>query len=207
MHRGGGLMARYVPFVVGLLIISFGVSMMVHVNEVGLEPWGSAFVGLSKNVGLTYGFWMIASHVIFIGLAYLVEKRPPRVGTFINMMVVGPSVDALTYFSLFPNINSIIGVYSFYIAGIMIASLGISFVIVSKVGAGSKTQFYMVVHNKTGLRILYCKYLMEGLGLFLAITFGGPLFIGTIIFIITSGYFIDVFVGMLERILPHYEPI
>lgn len=191
-------MKDYKRAFIGFLIIAFGVSMTVHVSHVGLEPWSAALVGLSK-ISLTYGTWNMIIHIIFISFTYLLEKRPPRLGTFLNMIIISPLIDLFIFLDLFPEIHSILLQYLFFAGGVIVSSFGMSLLITSNIGAGSKTQFYVVLHEKTNWKLSRCKNLVELTGLTLALVVGGPLFVGTILFIFISSSSIEYFVGKMKK--------
>lgn len=191
-------MEKYGRAFVGFLFTALGVSMMIHVNHVGLEPWPAAIMGLSAW-GLTYGLWNVIIHACFISLTMLLEKRPPRLGTFLNMAIVSPLIDLFIWFDFFPEINSTVSSYLFFVFGVVITSFGLSLVITSNIGAGSKTQFYVVLHEKTNWKLAHCKNLVEFTGFLLAFLVGGPLFIGTLLFIFISSVSIEFFVSKMKK--------
>lgn len=191
-------MKKYIILIIGFIIIAFGVSMMINVNYVGLEPWAAVNVGLSE-ISLTYGAWNAIIQAIFITITWIIEKRPPRLGTFLNMVIVSVFVDFFVSLNLFPKIESLFLSYLFFTLGIFVASVGASLAIVTNKGVGAKTQFYVTLYQKTNFKIGNLKYMMEAIGLSLAILVGGPIFLGTIIFVFTSGHFIGKLVPFFER--------
>lgn len=194
------MVKNYLLNFMGLCILAIGVSLTIHVSGVGLEPWSAAYVGLT-TLHFTVGFWIVTSHIFFITLTYLLERRPPRLGTFINMLTVGPIIDLINALNIYPTITNSLYTHLFFLLGVIISNFGVGVVIVSTVGAGSKTQFYLTIHNKTGIRLSYCKYMIEFTGLTIALLTGGPIFIGTIISIILSGYVVEVSVKFLRGYL------
>lgn len=185
---------------IGFGFIAYGVSMVVHVSDVGVEPWAALNIALEKKMW-TYGAWNALIQSVFIILTVIIEKRLPRVGTYINMIFVSLFIDIFVYLNSFfyvEIINSFLK-YGFYISGVIVATFGTAMAIVSGLGTGAKTQFYVAIHQKFGFKLSNCKYAMEILGLLLAVVFGGPIFVGTLLFILVSGFFIGFFVDKLQE--------
>lgn len=185
--------------IIGFIVTGFGVAMTVHVSFVGVEPWSAVNIGLSEKT-LTYGTWNMIIQMFFILLTFVIEKRLPRFGTFLNMAVVSIVIDFFIYIDKFPEINGTLMSYIFFIMGVIISNIGISIVIVTNLGSGAKTQFYVVIHEKTKIKLEYLKYGMEILGLTLAFLVGGPIFIGTILFVFISGFVIGKTVPFLKKV-------
>lgn len=191
-------MKDYLLLILGYVITAFGVSLTVHVSHVGLEPWVAFIKGLSEK-GLSYGIWNAIIQVIFITITWVIEKRKPRIGTFINIIVMSTMIDFFILFNPFSSVPHGLYSYMFYILAIFIASFGMSIAIVSNVGVGAKTQFYVTVHILTSIRIDYVKYALEITGLVLALMIGGPIYVGTFIFLYFSGFFIGKMVPYLQK--------
>lgn len=184
---------------IAFILISFGSSIMIHVSYVGLEPWSAVHLGLS-NFALSVGVWTSIIQIIFILFAFLLEKKPPGIGTILNTISIGPFIDFFLSLKLFPPIDNMVYAYFFFILGIFVSSFGIGLAILTDLGAGAKTHFYVVLHKKYKLSLSRAKSLMEIAGLLLAFVFGGPLFIGTIIFAFISGPIVQFSVSFYKNI-------
>jgi uncharacterized membrane protein YczE len=180
-------------------IIAFGVSIGVSVQYIGLEPWTAANIGLSSH-WYTIGFWNLILQLFFLLLTIIIEKRIPRIGTFINIIYISALVDLIIYFDFLPKFDNHIINFFIFLLAITTTSFGVSIAITTDLGPGAKTQFYVAVHKKFNIKLIHCKNMMELLGLSIAIFFGGPLFVGTLIFIFVSGYLIGYFVPKLSEL-------
>lgn len=192
-------MKKLLLLFLGFTIIALGVTVTIKVHYVGLEPWSSVNVGLSK-FHYSYGVWNVFFQLIFLILTIFLEKRIPRIGTFVNMFYVSSMVDFFTYLDFVPEIPHGIWSYIVFVLGVFITSVGGSITIVTDLGPGAKTQFYVAVHKYFGVKLSYSKYAMELLGLTIALIFKGPIFLGTLLFIFLSGFFIG-------RLVPYFENI
>lgn len=196
------MLKKYLVLVLGFLIVSYGVSLAVHVSYIGIEPWVAVNVGLS-DLSLTYGIWNALIQTIFIVFTVLLERRVPRLGTFLNMTLLSSFTDFFIFLDYLPKIPEGTYSYLFFVLAIFVTSIGMSFIIATGLGAGAKTQFYVTVHHKYGIKLSHAKMSLEILGLILALMVGGPIFIGTIIVAILSGYFIGFFTPLFQnRLFP-----
>ena len=196
MHRYKG----WIWFLFAIFIIASGVSMMVHVAEVGVEPWTAAHVGLASRA-LTIGLWTSLIQALFIFITYTIEKRPPKVGTFLSMLLTGPLIDLFLHLYPFPLFETFGSKLLFFLLGLIVANTGAGLLIALNLGPGAKTQFYVAVSEATNIGIGTAKLLMEALGLFIAVLFSGPIFIGTVLFALFSGYVVQGTVGLWKKII------
>lgn len=192
------MLKKYLFLVLGFLITSYGVSLAVHVSYVGIEPWVAVNVGLS-DLNLTYGIWNALIQSIFLIFTVLLERRVPRLGTFLNMALLSSFTDFFIFLDYLPKIPEGTYSYLFFVLAIFVSSIGMSFIISTGLGAGAKTQFYVTLHHKYGIKLSTAKMSLELLGVTLALMVGGPIFIGTILVAILSGYFIGYFTPIFEK--------
>jgi uncharacterized membrane protein YczE len=193
------LLKRYLLLFLGFTTIAFGVSLGISVQYIGLEPWTAAAIGLS-DLHFSFVFWNLFFQIFFLLLTIIIEKRLPRIGTFINTFYISVLIDLIIRLDIFPKFDNHIINFLIFIIAVSITSLGASFAITTDLGPGAKTQFYVAIHNKYKIKLSYCKFMMEGIALIIAFIVGGPLFIGTIIFVFVSGWLIGYFVPLINNI-------
>lgn len=172
---------------------------MIKVSFTGIEPWTAFHIGLS-NFSLTIGIWTLLIQFIFIFLTYLMDKKRPGIGTFLNMACIGPLIDFFVGLDLYPDFEHNIFAYLFLILGIFISSLGAAIGIKTNLGPGAKTNFYIVLSEKINISISKSKTSLEVLGIILALILKGPLFLGTVIFAFISGPLIQFYLSLFKKI-------
>lgn len=57
---------RWAFFVVGMVIMSLGITMSIKGKIVGTSPWDVLHVGLFQNFGLTIGTWSIVTGLLIV---------------------------------------------------------------------------------------------------------------------------------------------
>ena len=74
---------RYFIFVLGLFILTFGISLTI-LSNLGTSPFDALLVGLANSVGLTVGSWEVILALLMIFLNALLQKsQEPRTIPFI----------------------------------------------------------------------------------------------------------------------------
>src|SRR5690625_4698678 len=83
---------RYVLFVFGIIILSFGVSLTI-LSILGTSPFDALLVGLAESVGFTVGSWeVILAIIIILCNALLIRQRPEFLG-LITALITGIGID------------------------------------------------------------------------------------------------------------------
>ena len=85
---------RLVRLLVGLVLFGVGSGLMLE-SELGLAPWDVLHQGLSKRFGLTVGMWLVIVAFVVL-LLWLPLGERFGLGTLLNALIIGPSVDATT---------------------------------------------------------------------------------------------------------------
>lgn len=192
------LTKRFCLLFAGFILIALGLSLQINIAYIGLEPWGAFHLALS-NISLSVGTWTILIQFLFIFLTYLLDRKMPKIGTFLNMVFIGLLVDMFLLMGVSLSFGHFWLDIFVFILGMWISSVGAACAILSDLGPGSKTQFYVTCHNKFGIRLSTAKFSMEFLGLSLALVFGGPIMIGTLLFVLLSPLFISHSHRLLQK--------
>src|SRR5699024_4049492 len=84
---------RIAWFLIGLLTFSYGISIAIKVQLLGIHPWDVLNVGLVDTFGFSIGAWHIISGCELIGVVLILDRTYVKAGTFFNAVVVGSFVD------------------------------------------------------------------------------------------------------------------
>lgn len=104
----------------GLMSFAVGTYLIIQAN-LGVNPWDTFCIGLSKKLGILYGTASIMISFSIIALDLLLREKI-GIGTILDALVVGKTVDLLNWLDIIPKQdNAIIGVImlfvGFFIAG------------------------------------------------------------------------------------------
>ena len=173
-------------FVSGLLVMAFGIALMIRA-EAGSAPWDVFHIGLYQQFGLTIGTWSIIIGFMIIGATSLLERSWPKLGAFLNMLLVGVFIDLYLWLPFLKTPDHLPGKLVMLISGILIMGYGIGLYIAADRGAGPRDSLMLVLTERTGWKVQRIRLSMEMVVLFLGWLLQGPVNIGTLLFCITIG--------------------
>ncbi|PGY15779.1 membrane protein [Bacillus sp. AFS031507] len=127
------LLIRFLFFIFGLAMMTFGVCMTIEVADIGVGAWDALNVILTEKVGLSVGKWvMIDGAVLVIVVSLLLKKRPDLL-SLLTIIIIGSLVDFWlgTVFELF-EVNELMGKIGMLLMGILIIGFGASIYIQAK---------------------------------------------------------------------------
>lgn len=183
----------------GLFLYAFGM-ILAYQAQIGYAPWDVFHVGLSLQTGLTVGQ---ASILVGFSLLLIVTflKEPLGFGTISNMIFVGVFFDLIFHSAMVPQASSlaISLIYAFF--AMVILSFATYFYISSGLGAGPRDSLMILLHRKTGLSLGTVRRLIEVLVTFLGWLLGGTLGLGTLLFALLTGSFMNLLFPLF-----HFDP-
>lgn len=189
---------RLIVFFVGIIILSFGLSMVMEAN-LGVSGWDVLHIGLKETFGLTVGTWSQIVGIAVIIITFFIDKKILSIGTILNMIFVGFFIDLFLY--LLPTMNYWLYQYLFLFIGLLIMGIGVGLYIKANLGPGPRDSLMMVLSRKYNWSITKVKTTMELLVLVIGWFLGGPVFVGTIIISLSIGPIIQVSLRFWGKIL------
>nr|WP_232718521.1 YitT family protein [Bacillus sp. FJAT-45037] len=190
------LFIRWAVFMIGLIIMSFGISMMIRA-DLGSAPWDVLHVGLTLQVGLTVGSWSIIMGFLIIGLTSLLTKEWPKLGGFVNMVLVGVFIDIFLW--ILPTPEGLFFKLAMLLIGLVVIGYGIGLYIAPQLGAGPRDSLMIAIQMKTGWKVQWVRGAMEVVVLSAGWVLGGPIFIGTLLFCFGIGSIVGVTMPQCQR--------
>ncbi len=164
----------------GLMAFGFGVYLTIQAN-MGVAPWDSFALGLSSTFGILYGTASIIISFIVIALD-LIMREQIGLGTLLDAIVVGKTVDLLNWLDLVPKSQSVAFSLVLFLVGFFI--MGFSQFLYMKTGLSCGPRDAMLVGlnrriNKIPIGALNTCIL--AVVLLIGWRLGGPVGIGSII--------------------------
>lgn len=182
---------RWLIYVIGIGIMSIGISLTVWAAVLGVSPWDSFHLGLTNYLPLNFGqiTQLVGAFAIVIGMFLGVK---PKVGTILNMILVGWLVNIILY-HLPANIVNEYSVITFivFIFGIMNYGMGTALYIYADTGMGPRDSIMVGLNRKFGISIGLARTILEVTVVCLAFLLSGPVGIGTVIFSLTIGFSVE----------------
>lgn len=178
--KRGQIGPRFLVYLTGLLVMSLGIVLLI-VADLGATPWDVLHVGLYYQFGLTIGTWSIIVGVVILTIAAVISKEFPRMGAFLNMVLIGVFIDIYLLLPFMQTPSSLIGKMLMFFFGIMIYCYGMGLYISAQLGAGPRDSLMIALTAKTGWRVGRVRACMEIIVLLIGWQLGGPVFWGTVI--------------------------
>lgn len=173
---------RVLTFVIGLIVFSFGISLSIKMQYLGLHPWDVLSVGLFDKIGLSVGTWNIMIGIMLIIVAFVLDRSYIKLGTFFNAILVGLCVDFYLWSGILPEPSHLWLDITFMVIGIIIMGVGGGLYNAAKLGAGPRDGFMLSISDKTGYSIGRVRIVTETSVLVIGLLIGGPVFVFTFIF-------------------------
>lgn len=185
---GKTLIWRWTFYLSGLIIVALGISMTIKGYRLGVGPWDVLHVGLYENFGLTIGTWSILTGLVIIGATALVMKELPKIGTWLNMLLLGLFIDVFNW--LIPDFELLFAQFIIFVLGIVVMGYGIGVYMSPNVGAGPRDSLMLIFVEKFGFSIKQVRTSIEVIVAICGWILGGPVGIGTVIIAFLIGQFV-----------------
>lgn len=169
-------------FLFGLMVFSYGISIAINVQHLGIHPWDVLNVGLYDTFGLSIGTWNIIIGFTLIGVSLILDKSYVKIGTFLNAIIVGSFVDFFLWLDILPQATHTWTDILVIILGIIVMGVGGGIYNAPGIGSGPRDGFMLSISDKTGVSIGKVRIIVETLILILGLLIGGPVFIFTFVF-------------------------
>ncbi|MDN4606072.1 YczE/YyaS/YitT family protein [Sporosarcina highlanderae] len=190
---------RWAFFVVGMMILSLGITMTIKGQRLGVGPWDVLHIGLYRNFGLTIGSWgIILSMVIVISTA-VVLKEWTKLGTWLNLFLVGMFIDLFNW--LIPDINTLTGQVIIFTLGIGVMAYGVGIYVAPNLGAGPRDSLMLIFSEKLGISIKKVRTSIEVIVAIAGWLLGGPVGVGTVIIALLIGQIVHYSLPQCRKLL------
>lgn len=170
---------RWTFYLVGMIILSFGIGMTIRGERFGIGPWDVLHYGLTETIGLTIGTWSIITGFFLVLLMIIVYRRIPKIGTWINMVVIGVFIDISLF--VLPVPETYQGTLFMFVLGVIVMGIGIGIYIAPNMGAGPRDSLMLILVDKVGMSINGARITMEVTVALFGWLLGGPVGLGTVI--------------------------
>ena len=176
------LRRRLPPSILGMVVIGAAIAASLRA-EVGLAPWDVFHEGLAEVTG-----WPFGPLVMLVGVVVLVAWVPLRqrmgIGTIINVLVVGPSVNL--FLPLMPATETLVVRVGYFAVAVAMFGVGGGLYIGSALGPGPRDGLMTALAAK-GFALWKVRTLLEVAVLLAGLMLGGSIGVGTVILAFTLG--------------------
>lgn len=184
---------RLPRLVFGLVLCGVGLSLLVRA-DLGLDPWDVFHQGISDRTGIPIG-----TVSILTGAAVLVAWIPLRerigLGTMLNVLLIGLTIDATL--SVLDAPDALVVRAAFLLVGILLFAVGSGFYIGAGLGPGPRDGLMTSIHHR-GHSIRVVRTSIELVVLATGWALGGTVGVGTVLFAVSIGPLVHVFLPRLS---------
>lgn len=197
---------RLLFFILGLVVMTFGVCMTIKVADIGVGAWDALNVALTEKVGLSVGKWVMIDGAILVVVNSLLLKRRPAILSLFTIIVIGSLVDfwLMTFFQLF-EVHGLVAKIAMLLVGILIIGFGAAIYIQAKFPQSPIDNFMLAIKERFRVNLMMAKTIGEITALIPAFLLHGPISYGTIIITFTVGPAIQLFFPTFEKLMQRLQ--
>lgn len=170
---------RWCFFLVGIVVLSLGITLTIKGQMVGVGSWDVLHIGLADTVGLSIGSWSIILGLIILAFDGLILKRWPRIGTYLDMILAGVFIDIFNF--MIPAVDGFIAQLIVFAIGILLLGFGCGMYMIANLGVGPRDTLMLLLTEKLGWSINKARTIMEVTVAIAGFALGGPIGIGTVL--------------------------
>jgi uncharacterized membrane protein YczE len=179
-----------VRLIVGLYLFGLGIAFQIRAT-LGLAPWDVFGQGLANITGLSFGLATVLASALIL-LLWIPLKQKPGLGTVFNALLIGPFVDLSLRWVPSAADWGIVGQIGWYVLGMAIIALGTGIYIGARLGPGPRDGLMTGSVKKFGKPVWIVRTVLEGGATLIGLALGGPVGLGTLLFVIGIGPMVQV---------------
>ena len=189
---------RFTQLQLGLLLYGLSIALMVR-SGLGMNPWGVFHLGLSQVTGISLG--MVVNGVgALVLLVWIPLRQWPGIGTLSNVLVIGVAADAALW--LLPAVEGLVLRSVFLIVAIVLNGVATGAYIGAGLGAGPRDGLTTGIVRLTGWEVRWVRMGIEALVLAFGWMLGGAVGVGTILYTLSTGPLMQLFLPMFTLRVP-----
>jgi uncharacterized membrane protein YczE len=186
---------RAARLVAGCVLLGPAVALMVAA-DLGLAPWDILHQGVANHTGIAMGTVGIVVGALLLA-AWVPVRQRLGVGTFVNVVVVGLSINLAL--SAVPTPANLAARWAFLLAGIVVFGFGTGLYISARLGPGPRDGLMTGLQHRTGRSIRLVRTAIEVAVLVAGVALGGTVGVGTVLFAVAVGPIVQLTLGWLSR--------
>ena len=179
-----------VRLIIGLYLFGLGIAFQIRAT-LGLAPWDVFGQGLANITGLSFGLATVLASALIL-LLWIPLKQKPGLGTIFNALLIGPFIDLSLRFVPSAADWGIVGQIGWYVLGMAIIALGTGVYIGARLGPGPRDGLMTGSVKKFGKPVWIVRTVLEGGATLIGLAFGGPVGLGTLLFVVGIGPMVQV---------------
>lgn len=190
---------RVFTMLFGLAVTATGILLTVNTTW-GVGPWDVLHKAVARMTAIQYGtVQQLTGCVVLVFAVLLGGKKYVRLGTILNMVMIGQYIKWFSAWGLFPRASGWWGIAQLLL-GISVNGLGLAIYIRAEVGTGPRDSMLLTLVEKTRGPVWLVKSLLDGTAFTAGLLLKGPAGPGTLIYVLLLGPSLHFFLGVVERL-------
>ncbi|MFC7686397.1 YitT family protein [Ureibacillus sp. GCM10028918] len=192
---------KYGFYIFGILILTLGISFTIQSN-LGTSPFDALLVGLSNNVGLTVGSWEVIIAALLIVCNAILKRQRPEVSGLVTAVITGVGIDVW----LFLLHNLIVPELWYsrivcFVIGLVVIGLGTAIYLQTNFAPIPVDRLTLILQELTRTSIFWSRTIIYIVFLIMAMLFGGPIGIGTVLTVCFGGVLLHYFMPLTKKFI------
>ncbi|MGL5315161.1 MAG: YczE/YyaS/YitT family protein [Peptostreptococcaceae bacterium] len=183
---------KYLIFIIGIAILTLGVSLTVKSN-LGAGSYDSINFALAEKLNINVSVAICGTAFIALILSAIIKKGLPRITTFITSMIMGIFTDV--WVSLLGNLNveTVVMKAVVFSIGMTLVCFGIALYLLPKLPPNPVDDLMVTLNEVTDLKLGTAKLIIDFVCIVLAFLLKGPIGIGTVLLTFLVGPIVNIF--------------
>jgi uncharacterized membrane protein YczE len=174
---------RLVQLLTGLFLFGFAAAMMLKAS-LGVDPWTVFAEGLHVTWGWGFGWIVVISSGVVL-LLWIPLRQMPGLGTVLNALLVGPSMEVGLALVDAPEL--LVHKIVLFAAGLLMMGIASGFYIGAGFGPGPRDGLMVGINARFGWPLWAARTTVEVIVLSIGWFLGGTVGVGTVIFALMIG--------------------
>lgn len=186
---------RFTQLQIGLFLYGLSIALMVRA-ELGLNPWSVFHQGLSDVTGVSMGL-VVNGVGLLVLLLWIPLRQKPGIGTVCNVLLIGTVADLCL--RVLPPLEGLWLKIVFLIVAVVLNAVATGAYIGAGLGPGPRDGITTGLLRVTKWEVRWIRTGVEAAVLALGWLMGGTVGVGTVLFVLTTGPLLQIFLPMFTR--------
>lgn len=187
-----------IVYLLGCLFFSIGAKFFIDAG-LGVDPLDVMVLGIVRHTGLTIGIVAGAVAIVFLAIWAVWNRRVPPISPFVTNFLIGSLIDVWNWVGLEAWTTPVLAPWPMLMSGLVVASYGSALIIMSGIGIRVMDLVAITMVREWRMPFWVAKSIIE---VFFCVTgwaLGGPIGIGTLMFLLIVAPLIQPFVALNVR--------
>lgn len=189
---------RYVIFLIGIAILTLGVSMTVK-SDIGAGAYDSINFALARKFNVSLSITISTTALIALIISGFIRRKLPRISTFITSILMGIFTDMWVNVVSYINTDTIFMQIIVFLIGTLLVCFGIALYLIPKLPPNPVDDLMVTLNEYLGYSVGMSKLTIDVICVAIAFLLNGPIGIGTILLTLLVGPIVDIFYNKIGK--------